>query len=54
MAQFLRRGAEQQAGMLDNLLDRLKADMGKLPVIRTIATLAHDCRRSDGPVLYAL
>ena len=23
------------------------ADMGKLPVIRTLATLAHDCRRSD-------
>ncbi len=22
-------------------------DMGKLPVIRTLATLAHDCRRSD-------
>jgi lytic murein transglycosylase len=24
-----------------------KGDMGKLPVIRTLATLAHDCRRSD-------
>ncbi|HWV55047.1 lytic murein transglycosylase [Pseudorhodoplanes sp.] len=23
------------------------ADMGKLPVIRTLATLAHDCRRTD-------
>jgi len=23
------------------------ADMGKLPVVRTLATLAHDCRRSD-------
>jgi lytic murein transglycosylase len=23
------------------------ADMGKLPVIRTLATLAHDCRRSE-------
>jgi lytic murein transglycosylase len=23
------------------------ADMGKLPIIRTVATLAHDCRRSD-------
>lgn len=31
MDQFLRRGAEQQAGMLDNLLGRLKADMDKLP-----------------------
>jgi lytic murein transglycosylase len=24
-----------------------RGDMGKLPVIRTLATLAHDCRRSD-------
>jgi lytic murein transglycosylase len=24
-----------------------KGDMGKLPVIRTLATLAHDCRRSE-------
>src|ERR1700742_4457901 len=24
-----------------------KGDMGRLPVIRTLATLAHDCRRSD-------
>jgi lytic murein transglycosylase len=23
------------------------ADMGKLPIIRTVATLAHDCRRTD-------
>ncbi len=23
------------------------ADMGKLPVVRTLATLAHDCRRTD-------
>jgi lytic murein transglycosylase len=23
------------------------ADMGKLPIIRTLATLAHDCRRTD-------
>jgi membrane-bound lytic murein transglycosylase B len=22
-------------------------DMGKLPVIRTVATLAHDCRRTE-------
>jgi lytic murein transglycosylase len=34
-----------------------KGDMGKLPVIRTLATLAHDCRRSDlfqGELLAAL
>src|SRR4029077_16572639 len=24
-----------------------KGDMGKLPVMRTLATLAHDCRRSE-------
>jgi membrane-bound lytic murein transglycosylase B len=24
-----------------------KGDMGKLPVIRTLATLAHDCRRTE-------
>ena len=23
------------------------ADMGKLPIVRTLATLAHDCRRTD-------
>jgi lytic murein transglycosylase len=23
------------------------ADMGKLPIVRTVATLAHDCRRTD-------
>jgi membrane-bound lytic murein transglycosylase B len=27
--------------------DNGTGDMGKLPVIRTIATLAHDCRRSE-------
>ena len=27
--------------------DNGSGDMGKLPVIRTIATLAHDCRRSE-------
>jgi lytic murein transglycosylase len=27
--------------------DNGRGDMGKLPVIRTLATLAHDCRRSD-------
>ena len=34
-----------------------KGDMGKLPVVRTLATLAHDCRRSDlfqGELLAAL
>ncbi|HJZ19979.1 MAG TPA: lytic murein transglycosylase [Bradyrhizobium sp.] len=34
-----------------------KGDMGKLPVIRTLTTLAHDCRRSDlfqGELLAAL
>lgn len=31
MRQFLRRGAEQQAGMLDRLLVRLEADLTKLP-----------------------
>src|SRR6185503_12399423 len=32
-------------------------DMGKLPVVRTLATLAHDCRRTDlfqGELLAAL
>ena len=34
-----------------------KGDMGKLPVIRTLTTLAHDCRRTDlfqGELLAAL
>lgn len=34
-----------------------KGDMGRLPVIRTLATLAHDCRRSElfqGELLAAL
>lgn len=34
-----------------------KGDMGKLPVIRTLATMAHDCRRTDlfqGELLSAL
>lgn len=31
MRQFLRRGAEQQAGMLDQLLARLHRDLEKLP-----------------------
>jgi lytic murein transglycosylase len=37
--------------------DNGSGDMGKLPVIRTIATLAHDCRRSElfqGELLAAL
>src|SRR5450755_4647479 len=34
-----------------------KGDMGKLPVVRTLATLAHDCRRTElfqGELLAAL
>jgi membrane-bound lytic murein transglycosylase B len=27
--------------------DNGTGDMGKLPVIRTLATLAHDCRRTE-------
>jgi lytic murein transglycosylase len=46
---------EQQFGVPRTLLmaiwtlesDNGTGDMGKLPVIRTIATLAHDCRRSE-------
>jgi lytic murein transglycosylase len=46
---------EQQFGVPRQILvaiwglesDFGKGDMGKLPVIRTLATLAHDCRRSD-------
>lgn len=37
--------------------DNGTADMGKLPVIRTLATLAHDCRRTElfqGELLAAL
>ena len=37
--------------------DNGTGDMGKLPVIRTVATLAHDCRRTDlfqGELLAAL
>jgi len=26
-----------------------KGDIGKLPVVRTLATMAHDCRRSSCP-----
>ena len=46
---------EQQFGVPRQILvaiwglesDFGKGDMGRLPVIRTLATLAHDCRRSD-------
>ncbi|MGZ8395281.1 MAG: lytic murein transglycosylase [Rhodoplanes sp.] len=46
---------EQQFGVPATLLmaiwtlesDNGTGDMGKLPVIRTIATLAHDCRRTE-------
>jgi lytic murein transglycosylase len=46
---------EQQYGVPRQILvaiwgletDFGRGDMGKLPVIRTLATLAHDCRRSD-------
>jgi lytic murein transglycosylase len=46
---------EQQFGVPRQILvaiwglesDFGKGDMGKLPVIRTLATLAHDCRRSE-------
>jgi lytic murein transglycosylase len=53
-AQLLAR-VEQQYGVPRTLLmaiwtmesDNGTGDMGKLPVIRTIATLAHDCRRTE-------
>jgi lytic murein transglycosylase len=53
-AQLLSR-VERQFGVPKELLmaiwtlesDNGGGDMGKLPVIRTIATLAHDCRRSE-------
>jgi lytic murein transglycosylase len=56
---------EQEFGVPKTLLmaiwtmesDNGTGDMGKLPVIRTVATLAHDCRRTDlfqGEVLAAL
>src|SRR5215470_5766646 len=46
---------ERQFGVPPTLLmaiwtlesDNGTGDMGKLPVVRTIATLAHDCRRSE-------
>src|SRR6266852_113300 len=53
-AQLLAR-IEQQFGVPSTLImaiwtlesDNGTGDMGKLPVIRTLATLAHDCRRSE-------
>ena len=53
-AQLLAR-IQQQFGVPKELLmaiwtlesDNGTGDMGKLPVVRTIATLAHDCRRSE-------
>jgi lytic murein transglycosylase len=53
-AQLLAR-VERQFGVPKELLmavwtletDNGTGDMGKLPVIRTIATLAHDCRRTE-------
>ena len=46
---------QQQSGVPATLIvaiwtletDNGTGDMGKLPVIRTLATLAHDCRRTD-------
>ena len=46
---------ERQFGVPPTLLmaiwtmetDNGTGDMGKLPVIRTLATLAHDCRRTE-------
>jgi lytic murein transglycosylase len=53
-AQLLSR-IEQQFGVPPQLLmaiwtlesDNGTGDMGKLPVVRTLATLAHDCRRTE-------
>jgi len=53
-AQLLAR-IEQQFGVPKELLmaiwtlesDNGGGDLGKLPVVRTLATLAHDCRRSE-------
>jgi lytic murein transglycosylase len=56
---------EQQYGVPRQILvaiwgletDFGKGDMGKLPVVRTLATLAHDCRRTElfqGELLAAL
>ena len=53
-AQLLAR-IEQQFGVPKELImaiwtlesDNGTGDMGKLPVVRTLATLAHDCRRTE-------
>src|SRR5712672_3461712 len=56
---------EQQVGVPPQILvaiwglesDFGKGDIGKLPVVRTLATMAHDCRRSElfqGELLAAL
>ena len=52
-AQLLGR-VEQQFGVPRELIVSIwtmetdnGADMGKLPIVRTLATLAHDCRRTD-------
>ena len=52
-AQLLGR-VEQQFGVPKELIVSIwtmetdnGADMGKLPIVRTLATLAHDCRRTD-------
>jgi lytic murein transglycosylase len=52
-AQLLAR-VEQQFGVPKELVVAIwtmetdnGADMGKLPIVRTLATLAHDCRRTD-------
>jgi lytic murein transglycosylase len=52
-AQLLSR-VEQQFGVPKELIVSIwtmetdnGADMGKLPIVRTLATLAHDCRRTD-------
>jgi lytic murein transglycosylase len=56
---------EQEFGVPKTLLmaiwtmesDNGTGDMGKMPVVRTVATLAHDCRRTDlfqGELLAAL
>src|SRR5262249_60820591 len=53
-AQLLARIQQQFGGPKELLMavwtlepDNGSGDRGKLPVIRTIATLAHDCRRSE-------
>ena len=63
-AQLLAR-VEQQSGVPKELImaiwtmetDNGTGDMGKMPVVRTLATMAHDCRRTElfqGELLAAL